>query len=1340
MLYLAQASRLGRTPKSLVDSTESLVRTNHSNTQESQMKLIEYADSDEDINSNTGQRPVAKEAVDNRKAPSLKKSSHPLVSKPLSPYETEVNHAYEVLGLLDTSIDTELDLKHVKCIASEYIEAFPHEKDRFLGAFTVVCQYQKTKFGTFNQRERTVLTPKFAGNSQKRKRRPFLESSSDEDSPPRHSPPRTEKSINKPKPPSYRASNGVQTSVAPVKLPEPTKSRSDKQTAELHEYVAKKDKCDPDQGVRQTPLTFGVVDEGKEREELVHDGSPKSISQHFGRKDHAPGPANVKTSKNSLIHSNGEERVVSQPMSLQERFSSDNDQGSRKRKIANVSSSTNGDPPPPKRIMLGSNKDEQVANNQPPGPSIPSPSLQVHKKGVPADNEGQSKAGKRPSIHGKATEPQVNHTTSGSKLNQPGHSSVQQSSSGDIANGLDATKLPAARAQSGELKTSRLERNQSITSQKTLVPTTKEIVDPSSGKKDPVEAGTSIPNSKLTRSSNGTTKPSLRGPGAVPKSIAKPSSDPFPGLLALAEGRSMQETSKPDKYATLLRRGKTANNVGTARVTTSKVTNESSNSVVSSIRSSPASRLSSEKSPATILSRPHKEIEDVSRSKERPSNGILSAEPSSGNALDSSLGDQSAKQGDTKRAPALQTKSGDTTSSENKRRKLDPSSDLSSKHSPAATPKVKNSNVPGDPTGVDGQRSVPGKLGPAGKTNGLATTTNLSKLDKLKQKRNERIIGSTEVASLTKTVSPTPTTKQHDNKLEVSRARETGRITEDNNVSNRPTASASHNHAESSKVLPSMSTPKIPQTKVDDPKMSENSKVLGRSSPTKASTATTTQAISPERCDKSESFCDSEVTSHPTKASHAFQPDALPPSLASSKPAKKVVESDVHNLEVSEPEKFAPVHKSTKTDRPFESPRNAPEQAVSSPHTSPGRFKDSGPVIQPAQITSVVKKILPSADSQTRDLDLQLAKVDLPSTFSESVPVIKLSNVLPEPKDKEAEPYFEFSLFEKLWSDDDNESDVRPKQALGYLRTCVEAANRQAEDYFRGTLTQQCNALFLKTISTESMRSVEDDCMTFSATLVGIDIPSRKLYLKVGVQRRFVDAATASMHPPEYETRFVSKNMYMVHLYRLVENPGWEQNVDPDMETAPSSTESTSSSCSSDSDQPSSSPSKNLFAKARKQREARKLEQKQKDKPRDKRKNIEPPYLRIHTWPLPKGRTEAYTTLDAANSAALGVQIDMSHDSNATGTNLMWQAQNLAALRRRLEEMKKKDGGDGKGRDEEESEDGEDEDEEGNEGECVKSGERVGKYWKSEFNEGKLGGSKFEVVVRRIGITGPRNG
>lgn len=120
--------------------------------------------------------------------------------------------------------------------------------------------------------------------------------------------------------------------------------------------------------------------------------------------------------------------------------------------------------------------------------------------------------------------------------------------------------------------------------------------------------------------------------------------------------------------------------------------------------------------------------------------------------------------------------------------------------------------------------------------------------------------------------------------------------------------------------------------------------------------------------------------------------------------------------------------------------------------------------------------------------------------------------------------------------------------------------------------------------------------------------------------------------------------------------------------------------------------------------------------------------LRIYC-PLPDVCTEMHTTLDAANRAAKRVQIALSHEKEPRQPmQKQWQGQDLRSLNAKIEELRKEvDGMEDETRDASAPSLFE-----------FEEGRRKG-CWRSVFNGAGLGADRFELLVSKIGVSGPRN-
>ncbi|KAF2819450.1 hypothetical protein CC86DRAFT_375255 [Ophiobolus disseminans] len=100
------------------------------------------------------------------------------------------------------------------------------------------------------------------------------------------------------------------------------------------------------------------------------------------------------------------------------------------------------------------------------------------------------------------------------------------------------------------------------------------------------------------------------------------------------------------------------------------------------------------------------------------------------------------------------------------------------------------------------------------------------------------------------------------------------------------------------------------------------------------------------------------------------------------------------------------------------------------------------------------------------------------------------------------------------------------------------------------------------------------------------------------------------------------------------------------------------------------------------------------------------PPLRVY---CPVEGAECYTTLDAAHRAAKHLQIELSHEKIPKGaTETKWQKTEVQQLNDFVRNLRE-----------------------------VKDGEE--RFWESEFNGTGLGSKKFQLVVEKVNMCGPRN-
>ena len=213
-----------------------------------------------------------------------------------------------------------------------------------------------------------------------------------------------------------------------------------------------------------------------------------------------------------------------------------------------------------------------------------------------------------------------------------------------------------------------------------------------------------------------------------------------------------------------------------------------------------------------------------------------------------------------------------------------------------------------------------------------------------------------------------------------------------------------------------------------------------------------------------------------------------------------------------------------------------------------------------------------------------------------------------------------------------------------------------------------------------------------------------------------------AFNPPELHTPYLSKTLYILRLFKLVKDPeaGEETALEQgeaqeEVDKDGGHVDGASSSDSAEDSEPEAAndPDK---GKHNKKRQARKA---LKDSPRPKRRKLAATSTsrqqqgKTGTTPAPKGFIrqhhempcpQVYTTLFAANNAACNLQIEMISDKTLLGKAK--QEELNAKLRKKMVGLESKEG--------------------------------TERYWHSEFPVG-FGSSKFELVVEKVNLCGPRN-
>ncbi|OAK97127.1 hypothetical protein IQ06DRAFT_350826 [Phaeosphaeriaceae sp. SRC1lsM3a] len=245
---------------------------------------------------------------------------------------------------------------------------------------------------------------------------------------------------------------------------------------------------------------------------------------------------------------------------------------------------------------------------------------------------------------------------------------------------------------------------------------------------------------------------------------------------------------------------------------------------------------------------------------------------------------------------------------------------------------------------------------------------------------------------------------------------------------------------------------------------------------------------------------------------------------------------------------------------------------------------------------------------------------------------------------KNAEPFFEYSIHQKIWS---GAGDATPDAGSELSSSCtnVDEANAQAKRIY-DHLHEQYQQYLSVHFSESSSKRDENGCDQLVGTFAPVDHPGKKCFLQVWVRRALVSTYAGQTPKDVKYTSFISKTVYVLRLFKLMCVP----------------TESEGDKTVAD-------------------------------------------YVRVHH---PHSRTECYTTLGGANRAAKNLQVELSHKSNPSHMDTVWQSKDLAELNQRVMDLEA-------------------------------AGDGEAKYWKSSFNASGLGSDRYELLVEMVTLCGPRN-
>jgi hypothetical protein len=190
---------------------------------------------------------------------------------------------------------------------------------------------------------------------------------------------------------------------------------------------------------------------------------------------------------------------------------------------------------------------------------------------------------------------------------------------------------------------------------------------------------------------------------------------------------------------------------------------------------------------------------------------------------------------------------------------------------------------------------------------------------------------------------------------------------------------------------------------------------------------------------------------------------------------------------------------------------------------------------------------------------------------------------------EKAEPYFEYSIFEKTWSNSELEDEKVATELTSQPFTNIHHTNTHAHRLFQSAKEKYTEHFHYQLTETATKRD-KHGCETHTGTFASIGNPDRLLHVRLWVRRDRV-SVFANQEPVRMNlTPFTMKSAFIVRLFKLVPV-------------------ASSASC----------PGASHASDAR---------------------------IRVYH---PLQRTEVYTTLESANCAARDVQVELSHDLKATG-------------------------------------------------------------------------------------------
>jgi hypothetical protein len=215
---------------------------------------------------------------------------------------------------------------------------------------------------------------------------------------------------------------------------------------------------------------------------------------------------------------------------------------------------------------------------------------------------------------------------------------------------------------------------------------------------------------------------------------------------------------------------------------------------------------------------------------------------------------------------------------------------------------------------------------------------------------------------------------------------------------------------------------------------------------------------------------------------------------------------------------------------------------------------------------------------------------------------------------KAAQPYFEYSVFQKIWSSEQVEEDIPATGTTVRPFTNIDEANAQAQRTFQGS-----TALLSGAILENSNNRDEHGCLILTGSITPFDNPTKKSQLKIWVQRDFVSRFAKQAPQALKGTSFISSTCYILRLFKLAtQSDAEDSDTDPDSHDGKG------------------------------------------DAP------IPEPIRVYHAH----NRPEIYTTLAAANRAARALQIELSHEKEPKDAfSKAFQENNLRELNAKVVQL-----------------------------------------------------------------------